>query len=194
MWGLLDVICAGLDLRRPSCWEHHQVGALESTLAPRHQHQHQHQRGSRCASCSQGRVGMGAGALPHPALRATFPLRAFQGGYFHRIPRRSPLRLVPHSAKDPQVKAAWSAPGLPPPSFWRLCASSKRCLLLPPGPIPGSEPQHLPLHPLPHTHIITFTSPGLLPPVPPLSLAFPLWVCECPPHTLSSRQTQARPH
>lgn len=116
--------------------------------------------GSRCAGCSQGRVGMGAGASPHPALRATFPLRAFQGGYFHRIPRRSSLRLVPHSAKDPQVKAAWSAPGLSPPCFWRLRASSKRCLLLPPGPIPGSEPQHLPLHPLSHTHTITFTNPG----------------------------------
>lgn len=140
------------------------------------------------ARCSGRRVGMGAGAAPHPALRATFPLLAFQGGYFHCIPRRSSLRLVPHSAKDPQVKAARPAPGLPPPSFWRLRASSKRCLLLPPGPIPGSEPQHLPAHPMPRTHTVTFTSPGLLPPVPPPSLAFLLWVPECPLHTHSCKQ------
>lgn len=123
-----------------------------------HQHWYQHQQQVRAAA--GGGVGMGAGAAPHPALRATFPLLAFQGGYFHCIPRRSSLRLVPHSAKDPQVKAARPAPGLPPPSFWRLRASSKRCLLLPPGPIPGSEPQHLPAHPLPRTHTITSPSSG----------------------------------
>lgn len=107
-----------------------------------------------------GAGGAGGGSLATPGAQGYVPLRSFQGGYFHRIPRRSSLRLVPHSAKDPQVKAAWSAPGLSPPCFWRLRASSKRCLLLPPGPIPGSEPQHLPLHPLSHTHTITFTNPG----------------------------------
>lgn len=127
---------------------------------------------SRCAPQPGRRVGMGAGAAPHPALRAMFPLLAFQGGYFHCIPRRSSLRLVPQSAKDPQVKAARPPPGLPPPSFWRLRASSKRCLLLPPGPIPGSEPQHLPAHPLPRTHTVTSTSPGLLLPVPPPTRVF----------------------
>lgn len=184
MWGLLDGTCAGQEPRWLRGWEHHQVGRPWNG----HQHQHQHQpvpAPAAGARCSGRRVGMGAGVPPHPALRAMFRLLAFQGGYFHCIPRRSSLRLVPQSAKDLQVKAARPAPGLPPPSFWRLRASSKRCLLLPPGPIPGSEPQHLPEHPLPCTHAVTSTSPGLLLPGPPPGLAFPLWVCECLLHTPS---------
>lgn len=130
-----------------------------SPTGPWNRHQYQPGSSSRCASCIGRRVGMGAGAAPHPALRATFPLRAFQGGYFHRIPRRSSLRLSPPqrqgSAGEGSRAGTWTSPAL-------LLEAARKFKAMPAPPSRAhsreraSTPSFAPPAPHPHPHIHQF--------------------------------------